>query len=130
MAAATPSRPEPTAAEVYAVLASFLRPLAGGSVDRVTLTFLSADGREATLPVCFPGDEEEAIEETATELTERQQATIQVINEMAIGEVKTTQKLADDAGYSNTGAFRDFLKKIEADGRIKIIKPLGIKRLS
>jgi hypothetical protein len=63
------------------------------------------------------------------ELAPWQLALREALEELAPGETISTQKLADKAGYANTGHLRAELKRLEEAGIVELGKNFGVKRV-
>jgi alkylated DNA nucleotide flippase Atl1 len=55
----------------------------------------------------------------ADDLTPKDKAVLQVIDEMAVGSVLSNDQIAQAAGYANSGKLRTFMKTLAIAGRLK-----------
>lgn len=81
----------------------------GRSVGRIQFFFA---GGEVKLEL-------DATELAVPMLTPKQQAILQVIDEMAIGDVLSHDEIATRAGYSNSSDLREYVQRLFEAGRLR-----------
>lgn len=63
-------------------------------------------------------EDPDMVQTEGSELTERHRAILQVIEKMKVGDVLSTEEIAKRSGYANTGGLRNYLKILQASGRL------------
>ena len=86
----------------------------GTSVKSVLIEL--ADGRTQRLELPVSPVVED---DPADDLTPKQKAILQVIDEMKIGDVLSNEQVATNAGYSCSSDLRSFVKSVAMAGRLK-----------
>lgn len=81
----------------------------GRSVDRIQFCFV---GGEMKLELDSPAFD-------APVLTPKQQAILQVIDEMGIGDVLSHDEIATRAGYANSSDLREYVQRLFEAGRLR-----------
>jgi hypothetical protein len=111
----------PTLKDCASVIAAWLAANGYGDAVNPTLSWESADGRPASLPLPLTAAVRPAkIDPPNAHTTPMQAAVLTVVNEMKVGEELSYDEIADKAGYANTGHLRAYLKELEATGRVRV----------
>lgn len=109
--------PTPLPRDVYAAIAGMIEPLTGSAgLARLKIVYETEDGQRGSIPVPVPA--RNAGSDPVSTLTEMQAAVLQVIDEATPGTVLTTDTIAAQSGYANTGKLREYIRSLVDAGRL------------